>query len=395
MKSNSNILILGLLSVLYIFQTNVVKATKHSEYTLLESSIPPVAQNDTFIHIAQNLLTLTGNVLLNDYDPNGDEISIYFAESPKEAYLKMQADGNFVLQLPPRFSGIIEFEYYIKELTEDEYTALAHVFVQIIENSDLDMVEDAVDLDNDNDGLPDSMEGIGIDTDNDGIPNNYDIDSDNDGIPDNTEWQDEFNYVEPLYVDANNNGWDDAYDTEMGGTCYSPVDTDEDGIPDMLDRDSDSDGKNDLAEAFDFNEDGRADIQLLFSDMDEDGLDDAFDCVVKGRDWQNSIASTCSLVDLNQDGVRDWRDFTSHFNYSSAYIYPNPAVRSFQVFHPKQKYNQQLIIQIRDIQGQVKKIYKTAHSNDYIPVQDLINGSYIVTVTTDDFTYSQQVVIQH
>lgn len=394
MKSKSKILNLGFLIVLILAQTIVVTGAEYCKYSEQKLSVPPVAQNDTFTHIAENLLTLTGNVLLNDYDPNGDEINIYFAESPKEAYLDMQPDGNFKLHFPPRFSGIIQFEYYIQELTENAYTALAKVYIQIKDNSDLDLVEDKIDLDNDNDGLPDYVEGIGIDTDNDGVPNNFDIDSDNDGIPDNIEWQDEFNYILPLNIDANNNGWDDAYDTEIGGICYAPVDTDENGIPDMLDRDSDSDGKNDLAEAFDFNEDGRADIQLMFSDTDEDGLDDAFDSTVKGRDWQNAIASSCSLVDLNQDGVRDWRDFTSHFTNKNAFVYPNPVIESFQVYHPKQKYNQQLEIKIRNIKGQIKKIYKTSHSNDHIPVQDLINGLYIITVTTNDFQYTQQIAIQ-
>ena len=393
MKVRSNILSLGLLGILIIALNIGVKAQQKIKNQI--SSTPPIAQNDTFLYISENRLVVSGNVLLNDYDPNGDEISIYFAESPKEAYLNMQSDGNFELELPQRYIGKIQFEYYIKELTDDEYTALAQVYIEIKENSDLDLVENHIDMDNDNDGLPDSMEGIGIDTDNDGIPNNLDIDSDNDGIPDNIEWQDEFNYISPLNVDANNNGWDDAYDTEMGGICYQPVDTDENGTPDMLDRDSDSDGKNDIAEAFDFNGDGIADIQLLFTDSDEDGLDDAFDCTVKGQDWQNSIASTCTLVDVNNDGVRDWRDFTSHFKYDYAYIYPNPVSDAFQVFHPKQKFNQQLTVQIRNIKGQLQKVHKTIHSNERIPVQDLLNGSYIVTVTSNSFRHTQQIVVQH
>lgn len=393
MKYRSNILSLGLLGILIIIQTLPIKAQQ--QIINQKASTPPIAQNDTFLQISKNHLVLTGNVLLNDYDPNGDEISIYFAESPKEAYLNMQPDGNFELELPQRFIGKIQFEYYIKELTDNEYTALAHVYIEVKENSDLDLVENHIDLDNDNDGIPDSMEGIGIDTDNDGIPNNLDIDSDNDGIPDNIEWQDEFNYIRPSNVDANNNGWDDAYDTEMGGTCYSPVDTDENGTPDMLDRDSDSDGKNDMAEAFDFNKDGIADIQLFFSDSDEDGLDDAFDCTIKGQDWQNSIASTCSLVDINNDGVRDWRDFTSHFKYDYAYIYPNPVAETFQVFHPKQKFNQELTVQIRNINGQLQKVFRTKHSNERIPAYDLINGSYIVTVTSESFRHTQQIVVQH
>ena len=41
-----------------------------------------------------------------------------------------------------------------------------------------------LDLDSDNDGIPDVIEGCDIDTDNDGIPNCLDRDSDNDGCDD-------------------------------------------------------------------------------------------------------------------------------------------------------------------------------------------------------------------
>jgi len=385
----------GLLFVLFVLAFIGVYAAPNLKTTALEQSTPPVAKNDTFIHIAKNRLTLTGNVLLNDYDPNGDRIQIYFAESPKEAYLQMDDDGNFSLELPKLYSGKIQFEYYIKEVTEAEYIALAHVYIEIIENSDLDEVEDKVDLDNDNDGLPDSAEGFHLDSDNDGIPNHFDIDSDNDGITDNIEWQDEHNYIPPSGIDANNNGWDDAYDPEMGGIYYRPVDTDENGVPDMLDRDSDADGRSDLTEAFDFNEDGRPDIQLLFSDADNDGLDDAFDCVFKGNDLTNPIASSCILGDLNQNGIRDWRDFTSHFTAQEGYAYPNPVLHSFQLYHPKLTYKQQINIQIFNMKGQLQMVHQTSHGNDLVPTSKLQNGTYILKATSDVFSHTQKLVIQH
>ncbi len=358
-------------------------------------SVPPVAQNDTFIHVAKNNLILTGNVLVNDYDPNGDKIEIYFAASPREAILFMEKNGNFSLRLPRHYNGSFSFDYYIIELTSNEYKAAGKVFIEITENDDLDEVPNYNDLDNDNDGLPDYLDGLNLDTDNDGIPNNFDIDSDNDGITDNVEWQNEHNYIEPLNIDANKNGWDDAYDPEMGGVCYDPVDTDEDGLPDLIDSDSDGDGRSDLSEAFDFNADNQADVQLLFSDNDNDGLDDIFDYMIKGSGWGNSMASNCSLTDSNQNGIRDWRDITSHFSSESAFIYPNPAADHFQVFHPDMKYNQQLTISIYNLSGQLQIIYHTNHGNDNIPVNNLHNGIYIIKVTSDTFTHAQRVIINH
>jgi len=76
------------------------------------------------------------------------------------------------------------------------------------------------DKDQDDDGIPDSIE-VGddasepVDTDGDGKPDYLDGDSDNDGIPDSIE---------------------------AGDDPTEPVDTDRDGIPDYVDGDSDNDG---------------------------------------------------------------------------------------------------------------------------------------------------------
>ena len=51
-----------------------------------------------------------------------------------------------------------------------------------------EIINDDADLDDDNDGILDTVEGDDtVDTDGDGIPNNKDLDSDNDGILDAVE----------------------------------------------------------------------------------------------------------------------------------------------------------------------------------------------------------------
>jgi gliding motility-associated-like protein len=83
------------------------------------------------------------------------------------------------------------------------------------------------------------------DIDGDGIYNRLDLDSDNDGIPDNIEAQTTLGYSAPS-TDNNNNGLADNYE---GGTLgLTPVDTDGDGTPDYHDADSDDDGKPDFQE---------------------------------------------------------------------------------------------------------------------------------------------------
>lgn len=63
-------------------------------------------------------------------------------------------------------------------------------------DTDLDLIPDYLDLDSDNDGISDSVEGI-IDTDNDGIKNYRDLDSDNDLCSD---------VIEAGFLDGNNDG---------------------------------------------------------------------------------------------------------------------------------------------------------------------------------------------
>ena len=178
-------------------------------------------------------------------------------------------------------------------------------------DNDSDGVPNHLDLDSDNDGISDVIEAGGIDADRDGkaddddnnvnniatngIPTTsgagvsspvntdgtgkadyLDIDADDDGIPDNIEAQTSIGYIAPsnptgAMTDANNNGVDDNY--EVGGIGLVPPNTDSsnDAIPDYLDSDSDNDGITDISE------NGDTDYVLAGVDTDGDGLDDNFD----------------------------------------------------------------------------------------------------------------------
>ncbi|WP_186810654.1 Ig-like domain-containing protein, partial [Oceanithermus desulfurans] len=150
------------------------------------------------------------------------------------------------------------------------------------------------------------------DTDGDGLPDYLDIDADNDGINDNIEGQTTAGYVAPAGSDANGNGMDDAYDNS-GGYWVNPTDTDGDGAPDYLDLDADNDGDPDSLEGWDTDNDGTADVTPAGTDTDNDGLDDAYDTVV--RDAANTYIQAAngqtpaSFPDLDNPGNdRDWRE---------------------------------------------------------------------------------------
>ncbi|SFV58246.1 internalin, putative [hydrothermal vent metagenome] len=91
------------------------------------------------------------------------------------------------------------------------------------------------------------------DNDGDGIEDYLDLDSDNDGIPDNVEAQSTGSYTAPSGTDTDGDGLDDAYDPDNGGTAVPLPDTDGNGIRDNLDSDSDGDGITDCEEGLNGN----------------------------------------------------------------------------------------------------------------------------------------------
>jgi len=68
-------------------------------------------------------------------------------------------------------------------------------------------------------------------TDAHGLIDAFDIDADNDGIPDNIEGQSTATYIPPSglgtgITDVNLNGVDDTYEVSQGGIALVPVNTD-------------------------------------------------------------------------------------------------------------------------------------------------------------------------
>lgn len=118
-------------------------------------------------------------------------------------------------------------------------------------------------------------------TDATGRSNPYDIDADDDGIPDNVEGLSTSSYYLPSGIDTDGDGIDNTYDNFVGfgGVGIPPNDQDGDTVPDYLDSDTDGDGKIDRKEGNDLNLNGLSDdlITLTGVDTDGDGLDDRFD----------------------------------------------------------------------------------------------------------------------
>lgn len=229
----------------------------------------------------------------------------------------------------------------------------------VIADNDSDGVPNYLDIDSDNDGILDNVEGqstagyvalSGVDSNNNGIDDAYDpelsgsliqpaansdaspptgsfadsyldyrdIDADNDGIPDIIEAQSTAGYIAPSGNDTDGDGLDDAFDADNGGTPIVLVDTDGDGEWDFRDQDSDGDAESDFIEAHDDDNDGTADHAPLNADADGDGLLDPntsvsrFDQFILGGSGTNADnnGNTASAPFPNSSGGTEpnWRD---------------------------------------------------------------------------------------
>lgn len=173
-------------------------------------------------------------------------------------------------------------------------------------------------------GMPNSAEiGINsgitvfpmINTDGLGNPDYLDTDSDDDGIPDIIEAQSTNGYLPPSGIDSDGDGVDDAYDNIPGmlAVGLNPINSDNTDVPDYIDTDSDNDGRADIVEAHDTNgnniQDG-TEISFVASgdDSDNDGMDDVYDFVL-GFSATNGGQTPLSFPDA-QFGTseRDWRE---------------------------------------------------------------------------------------
>ena len=413
MKSSGiHILVLFLNFLLYcgastaqISQKSTIKTSDNSNQAFFITNNPPVAVNDTFVlctGCGRN--SITGNIFLNDYDPDGNKLELIFIVTPKIGEFFIDDNGQFLYTIPYDFLGTIKLEYYITDISESNFKADAEVSIFVKPDYDCDNLSDEVDLDNDNDGILNIDEGNGcVDTDADGIPDSKDIDSDNDGITDNEEWQREGYFIAPKETDLNKNGWDDAYDNldSIKGIYYHPIDSNNDGVPDFIDNNSDDDEIPDYIEGYDTNHDGVPDISILNCDTDKDGLDDAFDVTSCWSEANNPVGCNSPLPDLNKNGIRDWRETENYTTEEEKkliaqliILYPNPSKGVFSINIPNSDTQDEIKLLLFSASGNLELEKTITAESNTINIENYSSGVYIVQLHFDTFILSEKLIIK-
>ena len=298
-----------------------------NDTAILSIAIITGTENNTFANddanSAQQGNTMNGNVITNDFDPEGNTQTVTTASTlvgttttpivigtatliPDVGTLTIASNGDYTFVPLTGFIGTVPVKYNkCDNGTPVECDEATLYLTSLPMDRDGDNIPDHIDIDDDNDGILDTVEagvnsidgdedGDGIpnyrdtvdngnagdgsttnyadanndgipdvyDNDGDGIPNHFDLDADNDGIPDIIEAQTTRDYIFPTGNDADKDGLDDAYDATPNGNAdgtgsigTTPVNTDgtatvnADTIPDYLDLDSDGDGKFDVIES--------------------------------------------------------------------------------------------------------------------------------------------------
>ncbi len=201
-------------------------------------------------------------------------------------------------------------------------------------DSDGDGLNDARDIDDDNDGIPDVAEGDGrVDTDADGVPDSLDLDSDNDGLFDLTE-----SGADDSGLDSDKNGRIDTGFGENGlansvetsvdsgitdyngdGVQDTQRDSDGDRIPDFRDIDSDNDGILDVTEAGLTDPDLNGFIGENIPSVNDNGLAEGAG-VMPPPDTDKDTVPDYRDLDTDNDGIPDVTEVNLPDPDNNAYV---------------------------------------------------------------------------
>ena len=191
------------------------------------------------------------------------------------------ADGTLDVTPPANMDETETFDYTISDGNGGTDTAT----VTVARDNDADGIADIYDIDDDNDGILDTVEGT-QDSDGDGVQNHLDLDSDNDGISDLAE-----SGQDAAAIDINNDGVRDDMATPA---LRAANDLDSDGLVDAVDN------GNEVAPV---NTDGNGPANFLDLDSDNDGIADAVEARLTAGYVSSTHVNNAGNNGVNDDGL--------------------------------------------------------------------------------------------
>ncbi|WP_428740609.1 gliding motility-associated C-terminal domain-containing protein, partial [Tenacibaculum sp.] len=255
------------------------------------------------VEVESPTCSTSGSAMISNYDSS---LTYIFSDST------LSVDENGVI------SGYIYGVSYTVSVSNNKCGKQASSSFEVLDklsgseciDTDGDGISDGIDVDDDNDGIPDIDEGT-KDTDGDGIIDSLDLDSDNDGILDVIEGGNgSLDTNGDGVIDSNDSGYtDDNGDGQADASVDTneEPDTDGDGVPDYKDLDSDDDGINDVIEGNNSDTDGDGQVDNPHVDTDGDGIADSID-KLGGFGTTNNPDNNSDALDPNKGGngvVRD------------------------------------------------------------------------------------------
>ena len=95
---------------------------------------PPIANNDT--NVTEVDVPVSGNAIVNDFDPDGDPITVTGNTDPSNGTVTINADGTYTYTPAPGFIGEDTFEYTICDNGNPALCDTAVVTIYILEDND-------------------------------------------------------------------------------------------------------------------------------------------------------------------------------------------------------------------------------------------------------------------
>ncbi len=290
------------------------------------------AVNDAPQAVADSASTGSASILVdvveNDIDVDGDSLSLSAVSGPAAGGSAVIENGQIRFTPEPGFEGTVVVNYTVSDGNGGSADGALTIVVDLDGDDDgiPDDDEDGLGTSRDNpdtdgDGLCDgdvTVVGICIagegaatrtDTDGDGIIDALDLDSDDDGISDRTEGAPAQNGAAP---DTDGDGTPDFRDVDSDGdglldSAEGVIDLDLDGIPNFRDTDDDDDGIVTRRESIPFDPapNETSDGSLFGDDVDGDGIPNHLDL---DADGDGVLDEDEGVGDADGDGIPNYLD---------------------------------------------------------------------------------------